>query len=274
LGIQINSEEMTPREALAAVPYAMQANILTANAQAQGNINVQGHNINQVVNIYGVDNNAQIHMPGEANSGNIYLNWHSGKGLYFGGGTGSVKFGVDTGGNPSFAGLDLRLGPDIALRQDGSRILHLVPWGGTGHSWDNVCIGCGSSAGLMVRGSVSCGALTEANLQTPEELTAERVDRFEEGDVLCWANDQLEKCGKANDPLIQAVADTNGKPIVIGAEVIKMLGPVHSGDLLVASDVPGYAMVNNDPRPGAIIAQALQDFDGERGLVKAMIRKF
>jgi len=120
----------------------------------------------------------------------------------------------------------------------------------------------------------SCGALTEANLQTPEERAAGRIDRFEEGDVLCWGVDQLEKCSAANDRLVQAVASQSGRPIIIGAELIKVLGPVRRGDILVASAVAGYAMVNNDPEPGSVIAQALEDFDGERGLIAAMIRKF
>jgi len=50
--------------------------------------------------------------------------------------------------------------------------------------------------------------------------------------------------------------------------------PFQAGDILVASDVPGYARVNNDPAPGTVIAQALEDFDGERGVIKAMIRKW
>jgi hypothetical protein len=120
----------------------------------------------------------------------------------------------------------------------------------------------------------NCGAVTEANLQTAEELAAGRIDRFEEGDVLCWAGERLERCRRANDRLVQAVADTEGRPIVIGAEAIKVLGPVHGGDLLVASDVAGYATVNNDPPPGTVIAQALEDLDGDQGIIKAMIRKF
>ncbi len=52
------------------------------------------------------------------------------------------------------------------------------------------------------------------------------------------------------------------------------MGPVQVGDLLVASETPGYATVNNHPAPGTVIAQALEDFAGERGLIKAMIRKF
>jgi len=118
---------------------------------------------------------------------------------------------------------------------------------------------------------LNIGAIVEANLQTPEEVTAERIERFELGDVLCWAGERLERCALANDRLVVAVADENGKPIVIGAEPVKVVGPVRMGDLLVASDVAGYAMVNNQPAPGTVIAKALEAFDGEKGIVKAMI---
>lgn len=130
------------------------------------------------------------------------------------------------------------------------------------------------NGGLRVRGGVSCGALVEENLQTPQELAAGEINRFEEGDVLCWGIDQLELCATANDRLVQAVADGQGRPIVIGAEKVKVLGPVQRGDILVASDVAGYAVVNNDPISGSVIAQALEDFDEELGVVKAMIRKW
>ena len=129
---------------------------------------------------------------------------------------------------------------------------------------------------LVIRsnGSISCGALVEANLQTEAETTFGHVQRFDEGAVLCWGLDQLELCTAANDRLVQAVADSEGRPIVIGAEKVKVLGSIRRGDILVASDVAGYAMVNDDPRSGSVIAQALEDFDGEHGIIKAMIRKF
>ncbi len=122
--------------------------------------------------------------------------------------------------------------------------------------------------------SASCGAIVEANLQTEAEKAAEEIDRFAKGDVLCWGDEQLEKCSSANDRLIMSVADAKGKPIVMGAEAIKVLGPIKRGDILVSSEVPGFAMVNNDPIPGTVIAQALEDYEGESGLVKAMIRKW
>ena len=53
---------------------------------------------------------------------------------------------------------------------------------------------------------------------------------------------------------------------------IEVLGPVHIGDLLVSSNVPGYAMVaEGTPAPGTVIAKALENFDGEKGLISAMI---
>ena len=121
---------------------------------------------------------------------------------------------------------------------------------------------------------VNCGALTEANLQTAVERKAGGSDRFAEGDVLCWGDGQLGKCAQAGDPLVQAVADAEGRPIVIGAELVRVVGPVKRGDFLVASDVPGYAMAADNPAFGTVIAQALEDLEGEQGLIKAMIRKF
>ncbi len=124
-------------------------------------------------------------------------------------------------------------------------------------------------------GSITSGAYVEANLMTNEERISEAIDRFEKGDLLCWSaeGNRLEKCSSANDPLVMGVADANGKPIVLGAEQIKVLGPVKVGDYLVASDVPGYATASDDPSFGIVIGQALEDLEGEQGLIKAMIRK-
>jgi hypothetical protein len=212
---------------------------------------------------------------------------------------------LNSSGNLTLEGNNFSMGGDIVLRQDGNRYFHLLPWGGSGHAYDGVCIGCGSPADLIVRGnldvsgtcsvaavtgdtsvasadqaceagSITSGAYIEANLQTPEERRAERIEDFTRGDILCWQADsqKLELCSTANDRLVMAVADPKGKPIVIGAEPINVIGSVKAGDILVASDVPGYAMVNNNPLPGTVIAQALEDFEGAKGLIKAMIRKW
>jgi hypothetical protein len=280
LDIKVNGETLTPRELLTSVAYAVEVSDVVAPNPNNELATVRLNWRNDV---------ARIRVGGNgAGAGN-------GLDIQTIGNTSLLR--IDGGGNATVAGsLKLKSGQEIVWSDSGQirscdnnhRIvfdrshneLELREYGTIGFYAGG---SSGGDADLVVSDSqidvkgnsvVNCGALTEANLQSKEELAAERIDRFEEGDVLCWAGEQLEKCTVANDRLIQAVANGEGRPIIIGAEVVKVLGPVRYGDLLVASDVPGYAMVNNDPRAGAVIAQALEDFDGEQGIIKAMIRKF
>ncbi len=201
-----------------------QISLVANNTSIRGTLDLLGNSVIRVGNLYG-PGNQQIHMPP---GDDMYINWHSGRSVHFGGG----NEGADVSINPN--GIDLH-GNSIA----------------------------------------NCGALVEANLQTPQEIEAGRIERFEQGDLLCWSdeNQQLELCGEASDPLVMAVADSEGRPIVIGAEPVKVLGQVQAGDYLVASDISGYAMATSTPTFGTVIAQALENFDGDRGLIKAMIRK-
>lgn len=132
-----------------------------------------------------------------------------------------------------------------------------------------------SGGTLDVHGNdiINVGSIVPQGLLSEEEAAQERIDRFEEGDVLCWQDARLEKCGAAADPLVQAVADGSGKPRALGVGVVKVIGPVKAGDYLIASDVPGYAMATSSPTFGIVIAQALEESSADRGLVKAMIRK-
>ena len=249
----------------------------------------------------------------DADDQSFTINANSG---YFGGGykrllTVNEDGDLNASGNLSVAS-QVKFGNEQVLRWDGSsRRLHLLPWGGTGYLFDEVCVGCGQKANLRVNGnfsvtngtctvaleegnlipttydeacdggqitanSVTTGAVVEANLQTREEAAADIIERFSLGDLLCWSSEseRLELCETPNDRLVMAVANSSGKPIVMGAEPVKVIGPVQTGDIIVTSDVPGYAMVNNNPAPGTVIGQALQDFDSESGLIKAMIRKW
>jgi hypothetical protein len=251
LEIAVDGETLSPREQLRAVPYAMQASvaltvpdgsITTAKLNIDEEIDFQGYSL---LNVDDIDSADEQNLHITNSYGRIRMR--------------SIN--------------DLWIFLDTDNNQDDAvfRIYH-----------DNSYLGpplqslltLNESGDLSVLGGISHGALIENNIQTPEELAAERIDRFSQGDVLCWAGDRLERCSRLSDPLVQAIADENGKPIVIGAEVVKVVGPVRVGDLLVASEIPGYAVVDNDPAPGAVIAQALEDFDGARGMVRAMIRKF
>jgi len=53
-----------------------------------------------------------------------------------------------------------------------------------------------------------------------------------------------------------------------------VIGKVAKGDMLVASNIPGYAIVNNTPTVGSVIGKALGDkLDGERGTVEVVVGK-
>lgn len=170
--------------------------------------------------------------------------------------------------------------PDIVLRADSS-------WGrGDGgralvHGNDDTLIlnyDEDFDGGVEVQGAFQSSRIIERNLQTAQEQQSAAIGRFSQGDLLCWdaGAGRLETCSELASPLVVAVADERGKPIVLGAEPIKVLGPVRPGDLLVASTVPGCAIawsqISTGPVPvGVVIAKALESFDGEQGLIQAMI---
>ena len=53
-----------------------------------------------------------------------------------------------------------------------------------------------------------------------------------------------------------------------------VIGKVAKGDMLVASNIPGYAIVNNTPSVGSVIGKALENkLDGERGTVEVVVGK-
>ena len=52
----------------------------------------------------------------------------------------------------------------------------------------------------------------------------------------------------------------------------KVVGPVAKGDILVASAVPGYAIVDNNPKHGTIIGKALENnADNVKGVVEIVV---
>jgi hypothetical protein len=54
----------------------------------------------------------------------------------------------------------------------------------------------------------------------------------------------------------------------------KVIGEVAKGDMLIASAVPGYAIVNNDPRPGTVIGKSLENkSDGGKSTIEIIVGK-
>ena len=57
-----------------------------------------------------------------------------------------------------------------------------------------------------------------------------------------------------------------------GRVPVKVLGKVHKGDLIVSSAIPGYGIVDNDPRIGTVIGKAVAEkLDDSRGIVEVVV---
>jgi hypothetical protein len=57
-----------------------------------------------------------------------------------------------------------------------------------------------------------------------------------------------------------------------GRVPVKVVGAVKKGDLLITSEFPGYAVVNNDPKPGTIIGKAIANKDdSKKGTVEVSV---
>ena len=56
-----------------------------------------------------------------------------------------------------------------------------------------------------------------------------------------------------------------------GRTKVKVAGIIHKGDMLVTSSVPGLAAKGIDPSVGSVIGKALEDFDGETGVIEVLV---
>ena len=164
---------------------------------------------------------------------------------------------------------------DLVLRADDGRRILL----GRGNAAANFPAALTVAAnGQVSIPNLQTGGVVEANLQTPAELAMPRIERFAQGDVLCWdaAQEALTLCSERTSALVVAIADAHGKPLIAGVEPVRVCGAVQPGDLLISSVQPGCAeawptTTSTTPPPGVVIAKSLgAQADGE-GLVKAMI---
>ena len=85
--------------------------------------------------------------------------------------------------------------------------------------------------------------------------------------VVSTAPAYLMNSGAGNNASHPAVA-------VSGRVPCKVIGITAKGDMLVASAVPGYAVVNNNPKPGTIIGKALENKpDGGKSTIEIIVGK-
>ena len=110
---------------------------------------------------------------------------------------------------------------------------------------------------------------------------------YEPGTVLVFGgNAEVTVCAAKGDRKVAGVVSTNpahlmnsaleGDNVVAvalqGRVPCKVIGKVAKGDILVTSAVPGYAIVDNDPRVGTVIGKAVgTKDDADRGVVEIVV---
>jgi len=58
---------------------------------------------------------------------------------------------------------------------------------------------------------------------------------------------------------------------VVLCKVDASFGPIHRGDLLVASPTPGHAMHAQASQPGTVIGKALEPLESGTGVIKVLV---
>lgn len=113
-------------------------------------------------------------------------------------------------------------------------------------------------------------------------LTTEGIGKFDTGTILVWKNGKAVPCTTKEDhTVIGVVKNQKDQPIILGAEPVLVTGKVKEGDWIVSSDIPGHgcaAKIKNifgskRDLHGKIIAQALENANGESSLIKCYIKK-
>ncbi len=137
------------------------------------------------------------------------------------------------------------------------------------------------------------GAFTGGGADYAEWIKAEgSAATFEPGDVLVISAAQdraVAESSRANDPSLAGVYST--KPGFVGGGSMQDLpgyvpvammgivpvkvtaanGPIHRGDLLTTSDIPGYAMLATNPQFGAILGKAMGELLEGEGVIEVLL---
>ena len=108
-----------------------------------------------------------------------------------------------------------------------------------------------------------------------ENVSSSKLKFYTDGTVLVMDEDgSLKPCEEENDTLVFGVSKKDfDQPVVLGAEPVLVTGPIKVGDYIVTSSKQGHGQAMKEEKLGTIIAQAMENGDGESHNIKAMVRK-
>ena len=163
--------------------------------------------------------------------------------------------------------------------------------------WNNVYSNTVTTPVLTTGASTTAGTITgDWSLSSGSKLDATYADLaekyvadadYEPGTVLVFGGEQeVTVTTTKGDRRMAGVVTTNpaysmnsecagefvAEIALQGRVPCKVLGRVRKGDMLVASAVPGYAIVDNDPKTGSVIGKALENKDTDtKGVIEVAV---
>lgn len=108
------------------------------------------------------------------------------------------------------------------------------------------------------------------------------ISLMEPGTVVVITEDGIVPCFKEDDtclagvistkPALKMASDEKGQYIALAGKVpCKVIGPIKAGDILTTSSIDGYAQQTEEPNLGAVVGKALENFEGEKGVINIWI---
>jgi hypothetical protein len=127
--------------------------------------------------------------------------------------------------------------------------------------------------------------VSKLNLSDTEKkamIERKEISKLEPGTVVVISKDGVVPCAKENDarlagiistsPAVKMASEEKGQYIALAGKVpCKIIGKIKAGDMLTTSTVEGHAQKAEQPVLGAVVGKALEDFDGERGVIDVWV---
>jgi hypothetical protein len=197
-------------------------------------------------------------------------------------GTTGTFSGAVSGTSGSFTGnVDLGNASADTISMNGSVDTNIIPSG-------NKNLGSASNSWVTAYATTFSGTATTARYaDLAENYLAD--GEYEAGTVIALGGTaEVTATVTMKDHRVAGIVSTNpahlmnshleGEHVVAvaltGRVPCKVIGKVAKGDMLVSSNVPGYAMVDNDPKLGTMIGKAIEDkVDDGKGVVEVLVGK-
>lgn len=168
---------------------------------------------------------------------------------------------------------------------------HKLDVNGDIHGTSYVCPGADLAEKLIVHPDYELSnrelknKLSKLDLPDTEKKTMierKEISKLDPGTVVVITDKGVVPCASENDtrlagiisskPAVRMASDGKGQYVALAGNVpCKVTGTIKAGDMLTTSTIEGHAQKAEQPALGAVVGKALEDFNGETGVINVWI---